>query len=88
MEALTRYILDPANHDWLAVVKGLRNGIVYGAKVRFPHALVMSLLFRSGRCAAPTPRVFVYLVTVVVCLRVCPRPCLCSCVRECAWESA
>jgi hypothetical protein len=34
MEALTRYILDPANHDWLAVVKGLRNGIVYGAKVR------------------------------------------------------
>lgn len=39
---------DPANHDLLAVVKGARNGAVYGAKVRFPHALVMVFLFRSG----------------------------------------
>jgi peroxisomal membrane protein 4 len=30
----------------LAVLRGLRNGIYYGAKVRFPHALVMTLLFR------------------------------------------
>jgi peroxisomal membrane protein 4 len=41
-------LLDPANHDLLAVVKGARNGAVYGAKVRFPHALVMVFLFRSG----------------------------------------
>ena len=40
--------LDPKHHDLLAIVKGARNGAVYGAKVRFPHALVMVLLFRSG----------------------------------------
>lgn len=32
----------------LAAVKGLRNGAVYGAKVRFPHALVMTFLFGKG----------------------------------------
>ena len=33
-------VLDPRYHDILAVVKGARNGAVYGTKVRFPHALV------------------------------------------------
>lgn len=47
-EALTRFILNPANHDVLAIVKGARNGLVYGAKIRFPHALVMVTLFGSG----------------------------------------
>ncbi|KAI1818485.1 peroxisomal membrane protein 24 [Poronia punctata] len=46
--AIERVILDPANHDLLAVIKAARNGAVYGAKVRFPHALVMVFLFRSG----------------------------------------
>ncbi|KUI68068.1 Peroxisomal membrane protein 4 [Cytospora mali] len=46
--ALERILLDPKYHDILAVVKGARNGAVYGTKVRFPHALVMILLFRSG----------------------------------------
>ncbi|KAI0540736.1 peroxisomal membrane protein 4 [Xylaria digitata] len=46
--AIERVILDPANHDLLAIIKGARNGAVYGAKVRFPHALVMVFLFRSG----------------------------------------
>ncbi|KAI1890426.1 hypothetical protein AGOR_G00153590 [Albula goreensis] len=32
----------------LAVIKGFRNGAVYGAKIRAPHALVMTFLFRSG----------------------------------------
>ncbi|XP_061231588.1 peroxisomal membrane protein 4 [Neopsephotus bourkii] len=32
----------------LAVIKGFRNGAVYGAKVRAPHALVMTFLFKSG----------------------------------------
>ncbi|KAG5275133.1 hypothetical protein AALO_G00143950 [Alosa alosa] len=32
----------------LAVVKGFRNGAVYGAKIRAPHALVMTFLFRNG----------------------------------------
>lgn len=38
----------PHDSCFLAVVRGLRQGIVYGAKVRFPHALVMTMLFRSG----------------------------------------
>ena len=42
-------IHNPKYHDVLAIVKGFRNGAVYGAKVRFPHALVMTLIFRSGR---------------------------------------
>lgn len=46
--ALTKFILNPANHDMLSVVKGARNGLVYGAKIRFPHALVMVFLFGTG----------------------------------------
>jgi hypothetical protein len=42
------FVLDPSNHAILSLVKGLRNGIVYGTKIRFPHALVMIFLFRSG----------------------------------------
>lgn len=30
------------------MLKGARNGAVYGTKVRFPHALVMIFLFRNG----------------------------------------
>jgi len=41
-------ILDPKYAGILAILKGARNGAVYGAKVRFPHALVMIFLFRSG----------------------------------------
>ncbi|XP_032951369.1 peroxisomal membrane protein 4 isoform X2 [Rhinolophus ferrumequinum] len=35
-------------HAALAVLKGFRNGAVYGAKIRAPHSLVMTFLFRSG----------------------------------------
>ncbi|XP_032151120.1 peroxisomal membrane protein 4 [Sapajus apella] len=35
-------------HAALAVLKGFRNGAVYGAKIRAPHALVMTFLFRHG----------------------------------------
>ncbi|KAJ2162317.1 hypothetical protein GGF46_000808 [Coemansia sp. RSA 552] len=42
------FVLDPYYHDALSLVKGFRNGVVYGSKIRFPHALVMTLLFRSG----------------------------------------
>lgn len=38
--AAERIILDPKYHDLLTVLKGARNGAVYGTKVRFPHALV------------------------------------------------
>lgn len=53
--------LNPAYHDLFTVLKGARNGAVYGAKIRFPHALVMTFLFGRG-----TPRdklAFVYRAT-------------------------
>ena len=46
---LVRLLTDPKYRPALAIVKGVRNGIVYGCKIRFPHALVMTLLFKSGR---------------------------------------
>ncbi|KAI9681180.1 MAG: hypothetical protein M1817_002462 [Caeruleum heppii] len=47
-DVVNRTILDPRYADYLAVLKAARNGAVYGAKVRFPHALVMVFLFRTG----------------------------------------
>ena len=38
--AVERVLLDPRYKDILGVVKGARNGAVYGTKIRFPHALV------------------------------------------------
>ncbi|KAH7171059.1 Tim17/Tim22/Tim23/Pmp24 family-domain-containing protein [Dactylonectria macrodidyma] len=46
--ALEHIIRDPRYHDLLSLLKTARNGAVYGTKVRFPHALVMIFLFRSG----------------------------------------
>jgi peroxisomal membrane protein 4 len=42
------FLSNPSYHDILSIIKGARNGAVYGAKIRFPHALVMTLLFRSA----------------------------------------
>ncbi|KAI2473626.1 peroxisomal membrane protein 4 [Annulohypoxylon bovei var. microspora] len=56
--ALERIVQDPAYHDVLAIVKGARNGAVYGAKVRFPHALVMVFLFRPGTLRQKASLVF------------------------------
>ncbi|KAI0076248.1 peroxisomal membrane protein 4 [Panus rudis PR-1116 ss-1] len=47
-DALARILTDPAYHDYLAILKGARNGLVYGVKVRFPHALIMAILFGRG----------------------------------------
>ncbi|ETN37203.1 uncharacterized protein HMPREF1541_08193 [Cyphellophora europaea CBS 101466] len=44
----TALLMEPSLRPLLAIVKSARNGAVYGAKVRFPHALVMVFLFRSG----------------------------------------
>ncbi|KAK2740372.1 hypothetical protein FQN57_006112 [Myotisia sp. PD_48] len=41
-------VLNPNLAPLLAILKSARNGAVYGAKVRFPHALVITFLFRSG----------------------------------------
>ncbi|KAF7339751.1 hypothetical protein MSAN_02190600 [Mycena sanguinolenta] len=48
MSALEDFIANPAYQPYLAILKGARNGFVYGVKVRFPHALVMSILFGRG----------------------------------------
>lgn len=39
-QSLEKIVLDPKYHDILMLVKAVRNGVVYGAKIRFPHALV------------------------------------------------
>ncbi|KAI0724303.1 peroxisomal membrane protein 4 [Cerioporus squamosus] len=48
MSALDAILSNPAYHDYLAILKGARNGFVYGVKVRFPHALIMAILFGRG----------------------------------------
>lgn len=48
MSTINSILADPAYHDVLSVLKGARNGIVYGVKIRFPHALIMSILFGKG----------------------------------------
>jgi peroxisomal membrane protein 4 len=45
---IEKIILNPKYHQPLVLVKAIRNGLVYGTKVRLPHALVMIFLFRSG----------------------------------------
>ncbi|KAJ1555045.1 Peroxisomal membrane protein 4 [Nowakowskiella sp. JEL0078] len=49
METINQLLNSPSYHDLFAIIKGFRNGAVYGAKIRFPHALVMTLLFRRGK---------------------------------------
>ncbi|KAL7285707.1 peroxisomal membrane protein 4 [Trametes coccinea BRFM310] len=48
MSSLEAILSNPAYHDYLAILKGARNGFVYGVKVRFPHALIMAILFGRG----------------------------------------
>ncbi|CAG8144923.1 unnamed protein product [Penicillium salamii] len=55
---LDALVLKPELAPLLSLVKGARNGIVYGSKVRFPHALVMIFLFRSGTIREKTKLVF------------------------------
>jgi peroxisomal membrane protein 4 len=45
---IDEWINNPDWHSFLAILKGMRNGLVYGTKVRFPHSLVMTFLFRDG----------------------------------------
>lgn len=46
---LDRLVTNPAYHDVLAILKGARNGLVYGVRVRAPHALIMTLIFHSHK---------------------------------------
>ncbi|KAK4928662.1 hypothetical protein LTR66_016214, partial [Elasticomyces elasticus] len=45
---LNRIVLNPHLKPLLIILKSARNGFIYGAKIRFPHALVMIFLFRRG----------------------------------------
>ncbi|XP_069740400.1 peroxisomal membrane protein 4 [Narcine bancroftii] len=49
VQAVNRLLRQRQFHGALAAVKGFRNGVVYGAKIRAPHALVMTFLFKKGR---------------------------------------
>jgi peroxisomal membrane protein 4 len=53
--ALERIATDPRYHDLLSLVKTARNGAVYGAKVRFPHALVYVMIFQLSNGIALGP---------------------------------
>ncbi|EJD04324.1 peroxisomal membrane protein 4 [Fomitiporia mediterranea MF3/22] len=48
MSTINSILSDPHYHDIFAVLKGIRNAVVYGVKIRFPHALIMSILFGKG----------------------------------------
>ncbi|CAB3406383.1 unnamed protein product [Caenorhabditis bovis] len=45
-------------HFLLAALKGLRNGLVYGVRIRAPHALVMVFLFGEGTLAQKLQTIF------------------------------
>lgn len=49
MNIINHLLLEKKYHTILSIIKGFRNGAVYGAKIRFPHALVMTFLFQNGR---------------------------------------
>lgn len=48
MDSINTVIASGRYHDVLSLLKGFRHGVIYGTKVRFPHALVMTLLWRRG----------------------------------------
>lgn len=49
---------NPLYRPLLEVIRSSRNGIVYGGKLRFSHALVINLLYRSGPLKPRLQQVF------------------------------
>ncbi|EGW29869.1 uncharacterized protein SPAPADRAFT_157987 [Spathaspora passalidarum NRRL Y-27907] len=45
---MSSILTNPLYRPLLDVLRSSRNGIVYGGKIRFSHALVINLLYRSG----------------------------------------
>jgi peroxisomal membrane protein 4 len=39
MNTIDKFIAAGNYKDFLSIIKGFRNGLVYGVKIRFPHAL-------------------------------------------------
>jgi peroxisomal membrane protein 4 len=59
MEARVNQMIASGDYKILLdAVKGLRNGFVYGVKVRAPHALVMTLLFNRGPVNVMLQRIY------------------------------
>ncbi|KAF9520629.1 hypothetical protein BS47DRAFT_1323708 [Hydnum rufescens UP504] len=58
LPAIEALISRPELHDYLAILKGARNGLVYGVKIRFPHALIMSILFGRGDVKARATQIY------------------------------
>ncbi|XP_033646651.1 peroxisomal membrane protein 4-like [Asterias rubens] len=48
LQSINTFLTSGRHREALAVLKGLRNGAVYGVKIRAPHALVMTFLFGRG----------------------------------------
>ncbi len=44
---VNNFLNNPSYHLSLSIIKGLRQGIVYGAKIRFSHSLVQAFLFHD-----------------------------------------
>jgi len=49
LSTINAILRDPRLKFIFSALKGLRNGAVYGARIRAPHALVMTFLFAKGR---------------------------------------
>jgi len=58
MSSIQHIITNPAYRDYLGILKGARNGFVYGVKIRFPHALIMAILFGRGDWNTRTRTIF------------------------------
>lgn len=48
MEQINKLVSNPKNRDALQIIKSMRNGLVYGGKLRFAHTLVMQFIFKRG----------------------------------------
>jgi len=47
--SINKLLRDPRLRFVFAALKGLRNGAVYGTRIRAPHAFVMTFLFAKGK---------------------------------------
>lgn len=56
------------NHGLISTLLGFLNGAYYGTKIRAPHALVMTFLFREGTLQEKL------LAIVKLTFEVCPIP--------------
>ncbi|KAJ5660328.1 hypothetical protein N7507_006779 [Penicillium longicatenatum] len=69
---LDALVLKPELAPFLSLIKGARNGIVYGSKVRFPHALVfrekVKLVLKATRLHARNLATFamIYKLSMIV----------------------